>query len=263
MKKRDENGSPAKSWLHALVWSWRHLRGHYPADEAVAIAPFLQPTDDCIDIGAHAGSWSVPLAKLVPAGRVYAFEALPHYAEALRRLVRLFRLRNVVVLNNAVSDAPGTVEIAWRTKQGQRLTGNTHMATAGERTAVECVTVPAVTLDQWQRENGGAARVGFVKIDVEGAELLVLRGAGEMIARFRPIIFMEIVTSCCARYGYEPARLFELFESMSYDAYTVTVQEGRVTLRRSDARSYPGRGDVLLLPKGLALPVSFAIANTP
>jgi FkbM family methyltransferase len=257
MAKTTDGQSGAKTWLHAGVWLWRHLRGRYAAEEAAIISSFVAKGDICVDIGAHAGSWTRPLARMVPAGQVYAFEALPHYANALDRLMRLCGHRNVVVSNQAVSDQPGTVEIAWRTKEGHRLTGNTHMATERERSAVECVTVSAVTLDDWRCSLRGTARVSFVKIDVEGAELLVLRGAAQLIERDQPVIFMEIVADCCARYGYAPADLFTLFEKLNYRAFTVST--GASAIVPASAATYSGKGDVLIIPANQALPTTLKV----
>lgn len=185
---------------------------------------------------------------MVPAGQVYAFEALPHYALALRRLMQLSLIRNVTVINAAVSDKPGTVKIAWRTKAGRKLTGNTHLATKDESEEVECLSVPALTLDDWETKISCSARVSFVKIDVEGAELLVLRGARAFLQKNRPVVFMEIVTDCCARYGYAPADLFRLFGELGYRSYTVRIERNEGPLQPASADNYPGKGDVLLLP---------------
>lgn len=240
--------SALKAWIHAVLWLLRHWRGQYQAEESVVISPMLARDDVCVDIGAHAGSWTRPLARLVPAGRVYAFEALPHYAVALRRLMLLTFTGNVTVINAAMSDQPGTVQIAWRTKAGRKLTGNTHMATSSESGEVECVTVTALTLDGWHAALPSGPKVGFVKIDVEGAELLVLRGAKAFLQKNRPVIFMEIVTECCARYGYIPADLFRLFGELGYRSYMVKVGRNDGPLQPASADNYPGKGDVLLLP---------------
>lgn len=55
-----------KNFLHAYVWAKRHKIGLLLPKEVVAIMPYLQKGTSFIDIGAHAGSWSVPLAKGVP-----------------------------------------------------------------------------------------------------------------------------------------------------------------------------------------------------
>jgi FkbM family methyltransferase len=194
---------------------------------------------------------------------VYAFEALPHYAHALRRLLWLLRIKNVRVRNEAVSNKVGTVEIAWRTKQGRKLTGNTHVAIEGEEAGVECVAVPAVTLDAWlEGASSSIARVVFIKIDVEGAEIFVLRGARQLLNRYRPVLFMEIVTASCAHYGYRPQQLFELVEELGYQPYRVLSQHPQILVVPTNASSYPGKGDVLLIPSERSLPVGLKLAPT-
>jgi ethanolamine utilization protein EutQ (cupin superfamily) len=51
--------------------------------------------------------------------------------------------------------------------------------------------------------------------------------------------------------------LFQLFTELDYDAYTVKVLDGQVALRPSNAQTYPGKGDVLLIPSGTVLPAAF------
>lgn len=234
----------------------RHLTGRYHAEEVSTVRRFLLPGDVCLDVGAHAGLWTRPLAQLVPQGHVYAFEALPHYARTLRLTVRLLGLSNVTVLNNAVADFDRDVDVAWRTRQGRRLTGNTHIATSTERKEVDCVRVSAITLDKWLTSLPGRCRIGFVKIDVEGAELMAMRGARELLKTHRPPIFLEIVTACCERYGYRPVELFHFFAEAGYEAYTITSNDPEKRLKRITPEAYCGKGDVLFLPAGQERPPS-------
>jgi len=247
-----------KECLHAALWLTRHVAGRYGTEELSAICHLIQASDICVDIGAHAGSWTRPLAKLVPHGHVYAFEALPHYARTLSLLVRLLRLSNVTVFNHAITDRQSEVEIAWRTRQGQRLTGNSHVATASELADVDCVSVRAVTLDGWAGVLPASTRIGLVKIDVEGAELMVVRGAKWLLETYRPPVFVEIVTTCCERYGYRPADLFRFFEDLGYRAYTIT---GQASLTPTTPEGYSGKGDVLFAPLDRYAPSTAAIAH--
>ena len=91
-----------KQFLHSLVWTKRHLTGQYDVSEISVVARFIRPDEICLDIGAHAGSWTRPLSKLVERGHVYAIEALPYYAKVLKLTVALLRLKNVSVINRAV-----------------------------------------------------------------------------------------------------------------------------------------------------------------
>jgi FkbM family methyltransferase len=133
------------------------------------------------DIGANVGLYSLAGAKAVgSSGRVCAFEPIPRNLEYLRRHTELNGLTNVDVVPAAVSDASGTV----RMSEGQTPC-ECHMDAEGQ------FEVPAISLDSWQRETG-APLPGVIKIDVEGAETQVLRGASQTICHSRPVIFLAL-----------------------------------------------------------------------
>jgi FkbM family methyltransferase len=221
-----------------------------------AIALLLEPSDICIDIGAHAGSWSLPLSRIVPRGRVYAFEALPYYTSVLKKLVTIAGCKNIETFNLAISDRNGSTKLTWADSSGKTLTGNTHIAAPLKETNVQCVEVSTSTLDMWIKGRMENARIAFIKIDVEGAELQVLNGARGIIERDHPVVFLEVVTSCCERYGYTPSAIFKIAESLGYKPYTVRI-EGGISLWPAEAGSYSGKGDLLLLPEDRVFPPEF------
>ena len=105
--------------LHALVWAYRlRTRKTYPR-ELDFIKGFITQDDVCVDVGAHAGSWTYPMAKM--AREVYAFEALPYYASVLKAALKLMRVTNVAVVNTAVFDQHGVTNMMWRDPGGRRL----------------------------------------------------------------------------------------------------------------------------------------------
>ncbi|WP_332816234.1 FkbM family methyltransferase [Ramlibacter sp.] len=230
---------------HALVMAKRHLTGSLDVPELALLRRFIAHDSTCLDIGAHAGSWSRPLSRLAPEGIVYSFEALPYYADVLRILFRLLHLSNARVVNVAVSDRQGVLKIAWKDEQGRRLTGTTHVLGSHEA-AVSVVEVPSVSLDHFvARER--IARVDFIKVDVEGAEMFVYAGARGLLHRCRPVVFCELDERWTARYDYDTDKVFDLFESLGYGAYTIT---GAAKALRTDRHTYSRRGDVLFVPDG-------------
>ncbi|MFJ2769756.1 FkbM family methyltransferase [Streptomyces sp. NPDC087300] len=147
--------------------------------ELARLADLCPP--DCgtaVDVGGWYGPWSARLAAR--AERVVAVEPVPHLA----RLLDASTPGNVRVVSGAATDRPGTARL-WlpRGDRGERgvssLVRRDIHATA--------VDVPCVTLDGL-----GLRDVHFVKIDVDGNELPVLRGARELIDRDRPAIFIEL-----------------------------------------------------------------------
>lgn len=209
-----------KELAHAAVWSLRHLRGQLTPPELGLFAPFVKEGDTCLDIGAHAGAWLLPLGRLVgPTGRVIGFEALPYYARVLRMTKAFVGTPNVVVMNNAVTEDGASVRMIWQDPSGARLTGRTHIAGQGENNAVG-VEIAGVTIDTVCAPIPG--RISFVKIDIEGAELGALRSGCATLRKHRPIVFSEVVEAHLNRYGHTAQMLFSFFDAMDYRPFAVS-----------------------------------------
>ncbi|PHK96090.1 hypothetical protein CR162_04400 [Pseudoroseomonas rhizosphaerae] len=141
-----------------------------------------------VDAGAHDGLLTLPLARL-PGARVLAFEPLP---EAHARLARACAgLANVTLRREALSDAAGTLKLVLPVLDGvpQEQWASTVKSYAGfgQRVGTRRLSVPAVTLDSL-----ALADVVALKLDVEGAEYEVLRGARETLRRCRPLLTLEL-----------------------------------------------------------------------
>lgn len=227
--------------LHALVWANRHRSGFLATPEHGPLLPRLKPDDVFLDVGAHGGRWAIPISRALPSGHVYAFEALPYYAEVLKILVTLFGRRNVTVVAGAVSDGEGEVDLVWKDAAGERLTGRTHIRRDAE--PGETVRVPTITIDGFRRQHP-RGRVALLKCDVEGAELAVLRGAVETIDRSRPLVFCELYERYCAQYGYSATDIFSFFSGRRYRP----MQFAGGVFRPLDPDAYAGEGDVLFVP---------------
>lgn len=227
--------------LHALVWTRRHLTGDLRVPELAVLLPLLAPDDMFLDVGAHAGGWAVPVSRVLRTGHVYAFEAFPHYAQVLQLTLALLGRRNVTVVTGAVSDRQGAVPIVWKDAEGRRLTGMTHIARPGDAGA--SVSVQALTIDAFCATLP-ERRIRLLKCDVEGAELMVLRGAASTIDRWRPLVFCELYEEYCAQYGHRARDVFDFFETRRYRPYRFTAS----AFERFDPGQYSGSGDVLFVP---------------
>jgi FkbM family methyltransferase len=229
--------------IHAVVWAYRlSTRKNYPR-ELDFIKAAVTADDVCLDVGAHAGSWSYPLAKI--SGTVYAFEALPYYARVLKATLRLMRVANVIVINKAVSDHEDTTSLIWRDPSGRRLTGLTHIAAESEHEQ-DSVTVETAPLDFFfDGDKLGGRRVRFMKCDVEGYECHVVNGARGLIRRWRPIIFAEAQDESFRRYGRTAAEFIGIVTSLGYSGH-IFRPDG--TLQEISAETYSGFGDILFRP---------------
>ncbi len=184
---------------------------------------YLQEGGICLDIGAHTGDWTYPMSMKVGAsGKVYAFEALPHYAEVLQLALARLHVDNVALYDVALSKEDGWSELISRDDAGKRLTGRTHLRGQAEDQTADAVRVRTLRLDTLSEEEDHLARVQLIKCDVEGAELWVFEGGKELLAKARPVVYCEIQEDHCRRYGHGPADVFRLFESVGYTRECVT-----------------------------------------
>jgi FkbM family methyltransferase len=145
-----------------------------------------------VDVGANIGYVTALLGELVgPEGRVLAIEPDPDNFALLNRNIERHDLGGrVVPVRAAVTDHTGVCTLYRDTRyHGEHSIASANVATKGERVTME---VPGVTLDEAIHEAGFEGRVGFVKIDVQGAEGLVLRGASRLLAQPRLSILLEL-----------------------------------------------------------------------
>jgi FkbM family methyltransferase len=139
------------------------------------------------DIGAHMGLFTVFTARLVGSkGRVFAFEPTPSTREVLQTVVRLNHVtRRVSIQDAAVSEASGTA-IFHDTGD---LVSNANSLVANKR-AKNDLAVPTVSIDEFAQTND--VRPNVLKIDAEGAEAAVLRGARHTFQTLRPVALLAI-----------------------------------------------------------------------
>ena len=158
-----------------------YLLGTSEPGEQAFLAEHLRAGDVFYDLGANIGFYATIAARIVgPLGHVYAFEPHPESAAAVERNAQLNDLRNVTPVAAAVSDRDGRLTLSLSESSAtHRLGGD-----AG-------VEVDVVALDSWVARTGSRAPT-FVMIDVEGAELDVLRGMRDLLERARPVVCCEV-----------------------------------------------------------------------
>jgi FkbM family methyltransferase len=172
----------------------------YEEAETAALQSHARGGTDAIDAGAHAGLITTALAGAVgPDGHVWSIEPGVETVKRLRRALELSGHANVEVVEAAASDAGGELHLSiGRDPALTQLVGS------------EGRTVRAVTLDGlWSAR--GEPEVSVVKVDVEGAEPAVLRGARRLLERWHPPILLEandaaardLQASILAPLGYE------------------------------------------------------------
>ena len=188
-----------------------YVNGYQPQERLTRhFVRILRPGDCVIDIGANVGYYTMVAAKLVgPTGCVHAFEAAPRTFAGLQTNATLNPAANIHVHGQAVTDRYGETE--FFTAAADR-TGYSSIRDLGEQTAA-VATVPAISLDSILAE---LPRTRLVKIDVEGAELLVLRGMRGLIERDRPHVLLELDDAFLRELGADAAQLCEFLTRSGY-----------------------------------------------
>lgn len=155
--------------------------GYWELDNQWRLASRLRQGDVVYDIGAHVGLYTLlSSARVGETGHVYAFEPLQRNLVYLRRHVELNCLANCSVVEAAVSDASGS-----------RHFDPTGHDSAGHFSETGLLTVEAIALDDFVCAGTGRRPPNVIKINAEGAELEVLRGARKIIARYSPLLFLS------------------------------------------------------------------------
>jgi FkbM family methyltransferase len=209
--------SGAEQWARPL---WMKLTGKrpspYDAELFKVIARMLKPDSTCIDIGAHKGLILDVFIRHAPRGTFYAFEPLPYLSRLLRR--KYSGNPNVKLYELALSDTVGSTTF-YINKAAMGLSG---LSAPPDRDLgvgeIETCTVALARLDDLLPE----ARADIIKIDVEGAELGVLRGALQLLARSRPIVAFEHGPDSAERFGTTPEDVFDLFAGLELQVSLMT-----------------------------------------
>jgi FkbM family methyltransferase len=168
---------------------WRAFKARYRDQRAEikALVEALGPNDIAVDVGANKGNHILWLSRSVPHGRVVAFEPQPALADYLCRAVCALNFRNVTIESAAVSDHAGKM-ILHIPGAGDSPGASLERAVASFETCRD-VEVPVVTLDEYFKET--KARISAIKVDVEGHELSVFRGAKDILRKYSPILVFE------------------------------------------------------------------------
>jgi FkbM family methyltransferase len=196
------------------------VRGAYEAEEIQFVRRLLEPGDVAIDVGAHIGFFTMQMADAVgAAGRVFAFEPFDANADLLERSVAENRFADRVTFARAavgasIGSATLTFPLETLNSGGAYLLRDGTAPLAGNLQT----TVPLVSLDSL----APARPVRFIKMDVEGAEPQVVRGAERLLREDRPTILSELHPTQLARAsGSSAAAFLDQMKALGYRAQTI------------------------------------------
>lgn len=203
----------------------RHLykRGIYEAELSDFLGTNipLEAGEVFLDVGANIGWHSMLMARKYPNSQVFSFEPEPDNINLLQYNIQRNGLSNVEVIPKAASFEEGEQKFyLYPDKNAGR-----HSLLPINKGKV--ITVPLTTLDHFIKERGlSPKRIKLIKIDVEGYELNVLRGAKSLLGTV-PLILLEFSPEFMRKGGINPKDLIDLLEEAHYLPHL--LKEGKLT----------------------------------
>jgi FkbM family methyltransferase len=195
------------------IFALRHLYER----ELAYLQRFVSPGMVVVDAGANCGIYTVAAASLVgPSGRVLSFEPGSQAFSVLKKNIELNQFHNVRAYWSALSDKNGKARL-YHHEQGE----TSFSLGYPKNGSLDFEEVTTQTLESVLEEEG-TDQVGLIKLDVEGAEELVLRGVEKIIAHSHPAIILEMNAFATEGLNLPRTGSWDLLKSYGYDFFSLS-----------------------------------------
>ena len=223
-----------------------HRGEEFEPDATRVFRKLVRAGDVMVDVGANYGWYTTLAAQLVGTeGRVFAFEPVPSTFE---RLSEHIELNSVTQQVQAVRSAVGTERGSVTMHVFDELSHSRSSVSTLGREAYEQHVAPVIDLDSFLSEQQ-IADVDFMKCDVEGAEMLVLKGAAQLLSSpSAPMVMLEMNEETSNAFGYSAGDLWKQLVDYGYDRFYEIRPGGR--LRPAKTEMEARAADILVACKG-------------
>ncbi|MDF5727467.1 MAG: FkbM family methyltransferase [Rhizonema sp. PD38] len=184
--------------------------GLYEYDEMNFLLQYLRDEDSFIDIGANVGVYTLIAASKIKHGSIYSFEALPKNFTRLEENLKINQFEQVKPYAVAVSDLIGITSLNLAERDSMPFI----TLTATENT----ITVPTDTLDNLLK-NQSLANLTLAKMDIEGAEILAIKGATYLLKQQRPYVWILEINDAVNNFGHQKQDVVDLLQDYGYGLY--------------------------------------------
>lgn len=199
----------------------------FEKDEIMFVQEYLKKGDYFLDIGSNIGLFSLYASKIVgESGRVFAFEpALKTYTR-LQKNIAINNLNNITANRLGVSDKKGTLQLNV-SENGHDAWNSFAEIDSSYYSGKESVEV--VTIDDYLKEfNVDAKKIKIMKVDVEGWEVQVLKGAADFLKNYSPILMVEFTEQNSLAAGHCCHVLYDVAVNLGYKWYTFDSKEKKL-----------------------------------
>lgn len=200
---------------HSKHWFYPRLSGgkkHEPIVTKMLIDS-LNKTDIFVDVGTHLGYFTCLAGKILTHGKVHAFEVDKHAFNLLEKNIKLNKLSNVEAFNYGVSDQEGFVKIP------KISSPKTDLSLIINENRKDYSSVKAISLDKFFKEK--KAKPNVMKIDVEGAELLVLKGMQSLLENENLTLFLELHGNELNKFNTDSKEIISFLNDRGYIVYEI------------------------------------------
>lgn len=203
------------------------------ARSEIALLAMTRSEGHFVDVGAHVGIWTIPIALSRPRAAVHAFEASPSTFQQLKVNVEKNGLDNVTLTNAAVFSDAGFV--TFQAPQNASVFGRIYspLNSRGRYNDAIQLSVPSLTIDQYCYDRK-IEQIELLKIDVEGAEWQVLRGCSRMLMNQKVrLLWIELDEDNQRDFASSIDNIANLMSGMGYSFYRVTDLMTPVDIRKT------------------------------
>jgi FkbM family methyltransferase len=185
------------SWKDDLITKQLKQHSAHTRNELAMLKSVIHSGDNILDIGAHIGTFSIPFAEFNERkGKVYSFEANSDNYELLNRNITENNLENIIISRQALVSADDRGFAASIPDGGN--SGMFYFIPSTESSS----DIDIINIDNWHKEHAHDIEISLIKVDVEGAELLVLNSCQQLIQARKPVLYIEINKSHLERFGF-------------------------------------------------------------
>ena len=187
--------------------------GYYEKETNDLLFQYIKTGHVVVEAGANNGTETLLISRIIgEKGKVFAFEPIQHIYDTLILNLKLNHCNNVIAEALALGESNESVffNVLSQDYCNQGMSGK-----YDEKSADEKVEVKQVTLDAWISQTP-ISRLDFIKMDIQGAEINLLRGAQKTIKKFRPVIFTEATSDFLSIHS-----LYEEISKYEYDVFNI------------------------------------------
>ena len=203
---------------NSIIFQRAIKEGIYEHDILSIIFPLIKPNTEVFDIGANIGIMAIPMLTFDKSIKVISAEASPNSLPFLNKTNASSPDKNRwVVIDKAIADKAGKLNFHLASKDNGAYDSISDTKRASYLNVVE---IEATTIDAiWQSRN--QPEVSVIKCDIEGADLLALRGGNECIEKCKPAVLIEWNLLNIKPFGFTNKDLYDFARLINYEIYAI------------------------------------------